>query len=371
MLQQLRNNDLSVFILAGGMSKRMGTSKAFLPFGGRELIERAISLGKALTRNVFISGNSLEYSQFGLPLINDKYDNSGPLGGIYSCLDSTKTEKNIFLPCDAPFLSVDIYIKLLSQMGDADIVTLKNNGNIEPFASVFSKTVVSATRVSIEKKQLGLIRFISTQNTKYVDSVYDNQKYALSFFNCNTPEELKTAYQLHKNSLPFRENMIIVAGGGRNTGKTTLAEKLINRFSKSHKVLALKISPHFHHSPENERFNLMEETALTKKDSSRLLQAGAYKSLYAECEDDGLVQLLDRLKLEFDEAQIIIAETAGLANFVRPGILIYCESHDELQKNQWLRDIADITLGYDMADKERFHEMVSFVNKSFVIKKEL
>jgi len=41
-------------------------------------------------------------------------------------------------------------------------------------------------------------------------------------------------------------NILLVSGNGRNSGKTTLACKIIERFSKDHEITGLKISPHFH-----------------------------------------------------------------------------------------------------------------------------
>ena len=45
-------------------------------------------------------------------------------------------------------------------------------------------------------------------------------------------------------------HLLLIAGNGRNVGKTTLACKIIAQFARETEVIGLKITPHFH--PVNE-----------------------------------------------------------------------------------------------------------------------
>ena len=76
--------------------------------------------------------------------------------------------------------------------------------------------------------------------------------------------------------------MILIAGNGRNVGKTTFATEVIRHLSKSNTVIGIKISPHIHGINEGlvvihktNDFVVVEERGHNKKDSSLLLQAGA------------------------------------------------------------------------------------------------
>ena len=51
------NGDVSVFILAGGKSMRMGIDKAFAQLGGRTLLARMLDAARSLTSNVYIVGS--------------------------------------------------------------------------------------------------------------------------------------------------------------------------------------------------------------------------------------------------------------------------------------------------------------------------
>ncbi len=99
-------------------------------------------------------------------------------------------------------------------------------------------------------------------------------------------------------------NLLLIAGTGRNSGKTTFACSTIKKVSEIIKVTALKISPHFHGGTEslkmlvgNENFNLYEETSATSdKDSSKMLQAGAVKVYYIETSDSFISEAFDAFK---------------------------------------------------------------------------
>ncbi len=82
--------------------------------------------------------------------------------------------------------------------------------------------------------------------------------------------------------------LLLIAGNGRDSGKTTLACLIIQKFSPEHQIIALKISPHKHRIAaggkvicDTENLYIAEETnAGTGKDSSRMLQAGASRSFF-------------------------------------------------------------------------------------------
>ena len=76
-------------------------------------------------------------------------------------------------------------------------------------------------------------------------------------------------------------HLLLIAGNGRNVGKTTLACKIIARFAGETEVTGLKITPHFHPVNEDDvviqtnNFLIINETQISSKDSSLMLQAGA------------------------------------------------------------------------------------------------
>ena len=91
---------LEVCILAGGLSSRMGQEKSLLRLGRRTLLGHI----RATAR------------QLGFPtrvIRRDCVPRSGPIGGIYTALRSTKAEAVLFLACDMPFVPPDFLQKMV------------------------------------------------------------------------------------------------------------------------------------------------------------------------------------------------------------------------------------------------------------------
>jgi molybdopterin-guanine dinucleotide biosynthesis protein A len=102
-------NDITVAILAGGLSRRMGTNKSFVSLAGKPLIQHVIERVSALRLPVMLITNTPEqYAHFDLPMYGDVYPQCGSLGGLYTPLHSSLTDYTLCVACDTPFLNVDL-----------------------------------------------------------------------------------------------------------------------------------------------------------------------------------------------------------------------------------------------------------------------
>jgi hypothetical protein len=122
--------------------------------------------------------------------------------------------------------------------------------------------------------------------------------------------------------------LLLIAGTGRNSGKTTMVCRIISKFKHTVPLIALKISPH-QHNPETRQENnhsgktyfLQEETdPATGKDSSKMLAAGAGKSYFISSADEQLEQVMQQIITISGESAFYIAESGGLRNWVKPGL---------------------------------------------------
>ena len=105
--------DTTGIILAGGKSSRMGADKGLLELGGKPLITYAFQALSGLCTTILISSSSEAYHSFGYQVIEDVFPGIGPMGGIYSALGKSKTEKNLILSCDLPFASKELMSYIL------------------------------------------------------------------------------------------------------------------------------------------------------------------------------------------------------------------------------------------------------------------
>lgn len=125
-------------------------------------------------------------------------------------------------------------------------------------------------------------------------------------------------------------NALIIVGTNRNAGKTTLACDLIERFSKSDRIIAVKISPHFHELEKsdlviekNKDFVIVKETEPgSVKDSKRMLRAGAAEVYYIQVWDRNIEKAFMRLMDHVDIKQPMICESGWLRTVVEPGLFL-------------------------------------------------
>jgi len=167
----------------------------------------------------------------------------------------------------------------------------------------------------------------------------------------------------------FLTNWIIVGGTGRNTGKTTFAEKLIEKFGSQVPVTAVKIA---NIKPGNERFHghdvqsfrdkilIKKETRRNgKKDSMRFLRAGAFESWFIQTEDAFLPETFPEIQIALKEAQWIVCESNSLRNLVKPGLFIMVKGEDAASTKKdvsRLLQLADVVV--EALQQEQFDALV-------------
>ena len=110
--------DVTVFILAGGKSTRMGTDKAFVILDGRTLLARALDLARSVTSDVRIVGHAAKFAPFA-PVVEDIFPGCGPLGGIHAALRISSTDLNAILAVDVPFVPPALLQYLIKRSRDA------------------------------------------------------------------------------------------------------------------------------------------------------------------------------------------------------------------------------------------------------------
>jgi len=139
-------------------------------------------------------------------------------------------------------------------------------------------------------------------------------------------------------------NMIVIAGNGRNVGKTTFARSIIRHFSEKADVIAIKTSPHLHKINDDlevicmtSDFIVAEEKGISRKDSSLLLQAGAKRVYFIMAKQEFLESAFSVISGKLDN-QIVIAESGGLHELVAPGIFFFVRNQYGITgKEQYLK----------------------------------
>ena len=190
---------LTVVIMAGGESKRMGQDKALVPFLGQSLIQRVLARVAALGDEVLITGNQPEELAFlGVPVYPDLLRGRGALSGLYTAFASAQHPLVAVVGCDMPFVSPGLLTALRDAllMQDVDAVVPRTREGLEPFHAVYRREpCLAAVKAALEAgfgradswhAQVRMAYFNETEVTRY-------DPRGEAFININTVEELKTA----------------------------------------------------------------------------------------------------------------------------------------------------------------------------------
>ncbi|MCF8233420.1 MAG: hypothetical protein K9G67_00780 [Bacteroidales bacterium] len=169
---------------------------------------------------------------------------------------------------------------------------------------------------------------------------------------------------------PF-PNILLVAGSGRNVGKTSVVERLIHGF-KDHGIIALKVSPHFHALRGDEEFivrkneyNIIEEnTTGSTKDSSRFLRAGAQKVFFIQALGKNLEEAFNRTFDLLPEHAALIVESGGLRDYIKPGLFIYVKGKQNDNKPADYSSKADVITNLSDFDTNR----ITWTGKEWKVK---
>ena len=146
--------------------------------------------------------------------------------------------------------------------------------------------------------------------------------------------------------------LVIVAGTGRNSGKTTLVCNILEKFSHL-KPLAVKISPHLHKASQDillvksqEGFLIYRETSLEGiKDTSRMLVSGASESYYIHAYDHYIGEAFNWFVENIAAERAIVCESPSLRKYINPGVFIIADSDRITEKRDFgeLASLADLT----------------------------
>lgn len=191
-------SDVSIAIMAGGKSSRMGQDKAFVEILGKPIIEQIIDRVSQLGQTFIITNRPNEYASLDLSMFSDVLPNKGSLGGIYTALHHSPTHHTLVLACDMPFVNTEFLHFMLDLRADNDVVVPCIEGYPQGLHAIYSKNCLAPIRQKLDQDQLKVISFYDEVRVRYLHEpeyhAFDPQGYAL--LNINTPEELAEARYL-------------------------------------------------------------------------------------------------------------------------------------------------------------------------------
>jgi len=132
-------SQVSLIILAGGKSLRMGTNKAHLNWHAMRFIDVLVEKGRQLGFGEIILSGTREIIE-GCRNVSDFLPGRGPLGGMYSCLLASSFDNALLVPVDCPGISektIEALVQMHFDQGN-EITLLQHGKRLEPLIGMYA-----------------------------------------------------------------------------------------------------------------------------------------------------------------------------------------------------------------------------------------
>ncbi|RHS03332.1 molybdenum cofactor guanylyltransferase [Ruminococcus sp. AM40-10AC] len=185
----MRKKEISMIILAGGASSRMGRDKSDLTIDGKTFLEMQIEKGEKLgISDILLSGYHGE-NKYKYPIIPDRFPGKGPLGGLEACFRKAKNPYCLVLGVDVPLVPAEELTALIRQSLHSDVkaVILSHGGHEEPLMGVYCTDLADAMLEEITERKGAVFAFLRKNGYE----CYESQAAAWYFSNINDSETYK------------------------------------------------------------------------------------------------------------------------------------------------------------------------------------
>ena len=201
----------AAIILAGGVSKRFGQDKGLLKLANKPLFLHVLENVSPVVDEILVVVGSKkqekDYAHFvesNVKIVVDKYDTRTPLVGALSGFKNSFSEYSLVLPCDTPFVSSQIASLLLDLCVDKDAAIPRwPKMDLEPLqAAYYTETALAAATKALENNKRSMRSMIDgLEKVSYVSTIFLKQKdpELMTFFNINTPKDLRRAENMFLN----------------------------------------------------------------------------------------------------------------------------------------------------------------------------
>ncbi len=184
-----KSRNITAIILAGGKSSRMGTDKGFVNYKNKPFVQRIIETVAPLVSETIIISNNPNYDIFGLKRYSDLIENAGPLAGIYTGLNHSKTENNLVISCDVPLINSEILRRLTQDNFDEfEVVQLESKGKEMPLIARYKKSCESTFLELLNQGERRVRKALKSCRVKTITVKQSNEKLTA---NINTKNDLK------------------------------------------------------------------------------------------------------------------------------------------------------------------------------------
>ena len=182
-------------VLAGGQGRRMGgIDKGLVEFSGRPLVAHVLERFAPQVAGVLVNANqnASRYATFGWPVVADAVGGfAGPLAGLHAGLTQAGRPLVCTVPCDSPFLPLDLVARLAAAFDDPGIqlAVARTFDQPHPVFALVRREVLPHLAAFLDRGGRKIDAWYAS--LAVVEVAFDDE--ADAFRNINTPDELAVA----------------------------------------------------------------------------------------------------------------------------------------------------------------------------------
>jgi molybdopterin-guanine dinucleotide biosynthesis protein A len=136
---------VSGVVLAGGQGRRMGTvDKGLQLLHGKPMVAAVLERLAPQADEILINANQNipAYESFGYRVVPDAIGGfAGPLAGLHAALGAASHPLVLTVPCDSPFLPLDLLSRLKGKLDDNELAVARTGDQPHPVFALVRRSV--------------------------------------------------------------------------------------------------------------------------------------------------------------------------------------------------------------------------------------
>jgi molybdopterin-guanine dinucleotide biosynthesis protein A len=187
-------------VLCGGLSTRMGTSKAMLPFGNETMLQRVVRLlGTVVSPIVCVAAKEQELPRLpdGIIVTRDEREARGPLEGLRAGLKALpeNVDGAYVTSCDVPLLVPAFVTRMIELSKGYDIAVTEIDGFAHPLSAIYRRVALAPAEALLAQDKLRVAFLFDAVRTRRVatSEMTGVDPELLTLKNINTPEDYQQA----------------------------------------------------------------------------------------------------------------------------------------------------------------------------------
>lgn len=192
-MNQVRDYRVTGIVLAGGLGRRMGgTDKGLQLLAGRPMAAWVLDRLAPQVDEVLINANQNldRYRSLGSRVLTDAIEGfAGPLAGLERGLDEARHDLVVTVPCDSPFLPLDLVARLHANLhaAGADLAVARTGEQSHPVFCLCKRALHAHLKAFLAAGGRKIDAWYAS--LAVIEVRFDDQ--AEAFSNINTVEELR------------------------------------------------------------------------------------------------------------------------------------------------------------------------------------